>query len=101
MDKIVTPDEAAALLYGEKASKAKANVIRRQCVDGIIKNAEKNGRSWFINASREWPKLFPAEQPAAPAPEPQRRITVDTTVGELLAMLLDGCAAEQPALGRR
>ena len=101
MDLIVTPARAAELLYGEEDAEAHAVIIRRQCVNGVIRNAQKVGRNWMINASREWPALFPqdardpelaAQQQAQQESRGRREITADTTLGELLEMLLSGIA---------
>lgn len=90
MDLIVKPSEAAELLHGKGCSKAKANVIRRQCADGVIRNAEKVGSVWYINATREWPQLFSEVDPASAikeSAEPKPTITADTTIGELFQLL--------------
>ena len=98
MDLIVTPKEADELLHGEKACKSTENVIRRRCVEGTIKNAEKIGVRWYINATREWPHLFPDEVHSETGAKGQAapRITMDTTVAELLSELIALMAA-QPA----
>lgn len=89
MDRIMTPDQLAAALLGPGAvprnRKAKANVIRKQCADGTIVHAEKEGTRWYINVTREFPGLFPPEDP--PQPRQAAAITADTTLSELLAAL--------------
>lgn len=89
MDRIMTPDQLAAALLGPDSEprrrKAKANVIRKQCTDGTIVHAEKEGTRWYINVSREFPALFPPEQP--PQPQQASAIGADTTLAELLAAL--------------
>lgn len=87
MDRIMTPNEAARLLHGEKATKAQADSIRRQCADGTIRNCEKQGVRWHINATREWPHLAGGCEPPK-AEEPRRAvITADMTVEEMLGAI--------------
>lgn len=87
MDRIMSPEQVAEAFYGEATDAAKVT-IRRQCADGTIRHAEKDGSRWYINATREWPKLFP---PESPQPEQARRepvvITGDTTLRELVEVL--------------
>lgn len=89
MDRIVTPDQAARLLHGEGAGKSQASVIRRQCADGVIRNCEKHGGRWYINATREWPHLVGEAEPPQPEKPPQRQavITADMTVKEMLGAI--------------
>lgn len=91
MDRIVTPDQAARLLHGDGAGKSQAGVIRRQCADGVIRNCEKHGTRWYINATREWPHLVgeaePPQPPQAETPQKQAVITADMTVKEMLGAI--------------
>lgn len=86
MDTILDVKQAAQALYGDQ-SKAHCNTVARQCADGTITHCEKAGAKWYINATREWPRLFGpagAEEPSAPE---LPKITADTTIGELFAAL--------------
>ena len=89
MDRIMTPDQLAAALLGPDAEpghrRNKANVIRKQCTDGTIAHAEKEGTRWYINVTREFPALFPPEEP--PQPRQASAIGADTTLAELLDLL--------------
>lgn len=87
MDRILTVKEAAQILYGD-ARKSHCNVIARQCVNGTITHCEKHGAKWYINATREWPRLFGEVDP-----EPARKITQDTTMGELMGMIAGAAAS--------
>lgn len=99
MDRIVDTRDAALLLYG-RATKSTTNMVRRMCEDGTIRHCENpGGGKWYINASKEWPKLVGEAPPAPEAAPPQleidgKRVTADTTIGELFAMLAQVAAAK-------
>lgn len=64
MDRIMDIPTAAGVLGKSPI------VLRRQCAAGEIRHCEKEGSKWYINASREWPRLFPADpMPARPSPD--------------------------------
>ncbi len=92
MDRIVTVKEAAQLLYGE-STKSRRNIISRQCVDGTIRNCDRLGTKWYINATREWPHLFGKAEPEPAPATPLPQITGDTTVRELMGMLAEAAKA--------
>lgn len=92
MDMIVTPKEAAKLFNANDDVRYKASVIRKQCADGVIKNVEKVGTCWYINASKEWPHLFGQVSPQLPIEQESKKaaslgITANTTIGELFEIL--------------
>lgn len=66
MDKIMSVPRAAEALYGEATDAAMVS-LRRQCQNGTIRHAEKEGSRWYINMSREFPALFPPDDAPAPA----------------------------------
>lgn len=93
MDKIMSIPEACLELYGEK-TKSRMTTMARMCTDGRIKNCEKVGKRWFINATKEWPELFDKigpesvlEQEAPKGPRHVQAINANTTVSELMQML--------------
>ena len=92
MDRIVTIKEAAELLYGEP-TKSRCNIVRRQCVDGTIRNCDRLGTKWYINATREWPHLFGKAEPEPAPATPLPQITGDTTVKELMGTLAEAAKA--------
>lgn len=82
MDMILNIDEAAKALYGE-STRSNRLTLNRQCRDGIIHNCEKVGSRWYINATREWPGLFPQASKKEPERTPVPVICADTTLREL------------------
>ena len=60
MDTIMDVKQFCCWKYGvEEPTQTQRNTVTKMCVDGTISNAEKVGKAWYINATREWPKLFP------------------------------------------
>lgn len=97
MDRILNLSELAKELYGE-ATKSNRTTLARMCADGRIKNCEKHGKRWFVNATREYPHLFGEvsphsvhEVPKLPE-QPGQRIGADTTVADLVAMMVQAAS---------
>lgn len=62
-DVIMDTAEFARWKYDvDEPTQVQRNAVTRLCVNGTIKHAEKVGRTWHINCTREWPKLFPPEE---------------------------------------
>lgn len=101
MNQILSVRQTAEMLYGE-ATRVRCNTIVRQIKDGTIKHAEQIGKKWYINATEEWPNLFPEidpkEQkeaingPRSVAVIGDKGITAETTLGELFTALASVCA---------
>ena len=68
----------------DEPTQAQRNSVTRMCVDGTIRNAEKIGKSWHINCTREWPKLFPPKGEAEQADPATALGALLVEVGQLL-----------------
>ena len=84
-DVIMSTEEFARWKYGvDKPTAAQRNSITRMCADNTIKHAQKIGKSWHINCSREWPEIFPPESEQA-QPDPATALgALLVEVGQLL-----------------
>lgn len=62
MDKVMSAREFAAWHFGcDEPSQTQVNSIMQQCRDGTITHADKVGRTWYVNCTKSFPKLFPPE----------------------------------------
>ena len=79
MDTVMSAREFACWNFKtDKPSVNQVNSKPKMCREKTIKNAEKVGnREWHINCTKEWPLLFPPE-------EPPMQVDAATALGELL-----------------
>lgn len=62
MDVIATTRQAAQMLYQTaEPTKSQLNAVGEKCLNGTYKHAQRDGRRWLINMSREFPALFGEE----------------------------------------
>lgn len=63
MDTIMSAKEFARWHFGcDEPTSTQMNSITQQCRDGTIRHAEKVGRTWYVNCTRSFPRLFPPEE---------------------------------------